>query len=78
MIRVLRRLLGREVTVGSLLEIAFRIAVPYLVVGVIVVGVNVPQLQQLQTLHQSREQILSFGVLVAGWPAVLIADVCMY
>jgi ABC-type uncharacterized transport system ATPase subunit len=45
---------------------------------VIVVGLRAEQLHQMQTLHASRDQLLSFGVLVAGWPAVLIADVCMY
>jgi hypothetical protein len=32
----------------------------------------------MQTLYESRDQVLSLGVLVAGWPGVIFADVCMY
>jgi hypothetical protein len=51
---------------------------PYLLIGVIVVAVRAEGLSQMQTLYESRDQVLSFGVLVAGWPGVIFADVCMY
>jgi hypothetical protein len=74
---LLRRVLAVEVSVGRLLEVAVWAALPYLLVGTVVVGVRAEELQHQQTLHRDRDQLLSYGVLVAGWPAVLFADVCM-
>jgi hypothetical protein len=78
MMSMLRRLLNREVTVGGVMELALMLALPYLLIGVIVVAVRAEGLSQMQTLYESRDQVLSFGVLVAGWPGVIFADVCMY
>ncbi|WP_197373324.1 hypothetical protein [Mycolicibacterium baixiangningiae] len=78
MMRLLRRMLDREVSVGALLEIILWSSIPYVIIGVVVIGLRAEQLHHMQTLYGSRDQLLSFGVLVAGWPAVLIADVCMY
>jgi hypothetical protein len=78
MMSMLRRLLNREVTVGGVMELALMLALPYLLIGVIVVAVRAEGLSQMQTLYESRDQVLSFGVLVAGWPGVIFADVCMH
>jgi hypothetical protein len=78
MMSMLRRLLNREVTVGGVMELALILALPYLLIGVVVVAVRAEGLSQMQTLYESRDQVLSFGVLVAGWPGVIFADVCMY
>lgn len=78
MMSTLRRLLNREVTVGGAIELALVLALSYLLIGVVVVAGKAEGLSQMQTLHESRDQMLSFGVLVAGWPSVLFADVCMY
>lgn len=74
---LLRRALAAEVSIGQLLEGAIWAAVPYFIAGVVVVGLRAEALHHMQTLHGNRDQLLSFGVLVAGWPAVLFADVCM-
>jgi hypothetical protein len=78
MMSMLRRLLNREVTVGGVMELALILALPYLLIGVVVVALRAEELSQMQTLYESRDQVLSFGVLVAGWPGVIFADVCMY
>ncbi|KUI39082.1 hypothetical protein [Mycobacterium sp. GA-2829] len=78
MMRTLRRVLGHEVSVGGVLETLLWASLPYLVIGVLVVGLRAEHLHHMQTLYGSRDQLLSFGILVAGWPGVLIADVCMY
>ncbi|MBO0679189.1 hypothetical protein JRC04_17125 [Mycolicibacterium sp. S2-37] len=78
MMRRLRRILDREVAIGSLLEAAIWASIPYFLIGAVVVGMHAELLQHMQTLYGSRDQLLSFGVLVAGWPALLFADVCMY
>jgi hypothetical protein len=78
MMSMLRRLLNREVTVGGVMELALMLALPYLLIGVGVVAVRAEGLSHMQTLYEGRDQVLSFGVLVAGWPGVLFADVCMY
>ncbi|BCI51544.1 hypothetical protein NIIDNTM18_08220 [Mycolicibacterium litorale] len=75
---LLRRALALEVSVGAVLQTLVWSALPYLIVGVVVVGLRAEHLHHMQTLYGSRDQLLSFGILVAGWPAVLIADVCMY
>lgn len=77
MLDTLRRFLALEVSVGRLLEVAVWTALPYLLVGAVMVGARAEELQHQQTLHRDRDQLMSFGVLVAGWPAVLFADVCM-
>ncbi|OBB60106.1 hypothetical protein A5757_10560 [Mycobacterium sp. 852013-51886_SCH5428379] len=76
--RWLRRVLGYEIAIGSLLEAAIWASIPYFVAGGVVVGLRAELLQHMQTLYGTRDQLLSFGVLVAGWPALLFADVCMY
>ncbi|MFS0898400.1 hypothetical protein [Mycolicibacterium litorale] len=78
MMGLLRRALALEVSVGAVLQTLVWSALPYLIVGVVVVGLRAEHLHHMQTLYGSRDQLLSFGILVAGWPAVLIADVCMY
>ncbi|MGE2714259.1 hypothetical protein ACQI4L_09395 [Mycolicibacterium litorale] len=78
MMRLLRRVLEREVSVGAVLETIIWSSLPYLIIGVVVIGLRAEHLHHMQTLYGSRDQLLSFGVLVAGWPGVLIADVCMY
>jgi hypothetical protein len=77
MLDTLRRFLALEVSVGRLIEVAVWAALPYLIAGAVVVGARAGELQHQQTLHGDRDQLMSFGVLVAGWPAVLFADVCM-
>jgi len=74
----LRRLLDREVTVGGVMELALILALAYLLIGIVVVAVRAEGISQMQTLYETRDQVLSFGVLVAGWPGVIFADVCMY
>ena len=76
--RLLRRILECEVSVGAVLQTLVWSALPYITIGVVVVGLRAEHLHHMQTLYGSRDQLLSFGVLVAGWPAVLVADVCMY
>ena len=76
--RLLRRILECGVSVGAVLQTLVWSALPYIIIGVVVVGLRAEHLHHMQTLYGSRDQLLSFGVLVAGWPAVLIADVCMY
>jgi hypothetical protein len=78
MMQWLRRALDREIAVGTLLEAAIWASIPYFLIGGVVVGMRAELLQHMQTLYGSRDQLLSFAVLVAGWPAMLFADVCMY
>lgn len=77
----LRGVLHRPVRVDAIIEAAFWLAIPYLLVGLVLAFAqpdNVTQVQrQLQArVPQSSEfDLVALGLATALWPAMLVAPV---
>jgi hypothetical protein len=77
----LRRVLSRRVSVEAVIEIAMWLAIPYVVIGLLWAFFHVEQVQQIETLLQTRipagSEIAAFGQVAVMWPVLLVApDVC--
>ncbi|BBY68367.1 hypothetical protein MINTMi198_39260 [Mycobacterium intracellulare M.i.198] len=76
-----RRVLGRKVSIGGLIELAVWLAIPYLCIGF---AWTVFHPEQTQRIHARIEVVspaaadaFAFGVATVLWPAALqIADAC--
>jgi len=81
MMAALQRVLTRTVSVGTLIEMALWLAVPYLVIGFAWASLHSEQVQQIQMRVQKLSPVgadlTAFGLVTALWPAsIQIADAC--
>jgi len=79
---VLRRVLGRRVSVEAMIEFALWMAIPYIMIGLVVAFFGAEQVQlietQLQTQLPAGSDIAAFVLTVVLWPAMLFGiDVCV-
>lgn len=72
----LRRILGYQVSIGTLLEFALRVAVPYLLIGFVWVFFHI---EHVEALRVGLEKLLPAGAEVAAfveaaalWPVLLL------
>ncbi|BCO53450.1 hypothetical protein MINTM003_38910 [Mycobacterium paraintracellulare] len=76
-----RRVLGRKVTIGGLIELAVWLAIPYLCIGFAWTVFHPEQTQRIQArievVSPAAADAFAFGVATVLWPAALqIADAC--
>lgn len=79
---LLRRLLSRQVSVGSMIEFLMWLAVPYILVGVGWSFLHADQVarmeSQLQALVPAGADVGAFGLTTLLWPLLLITpDFCI-
>jgi hypothetical protein len=77
----LRRVLSRQVSVGTLIEIAVWLTIPYLSAGFAWAFIHPGQVQQIQErvakMTPVGADVAAFGLTAAWWPASLqIANAC--
>jgi hypothetical protein len=77
----LQRVLNHQVSIGSLIEVALWLAIPYLCIGFVWSSLHTQQVQQIQTrlekLAPMGADAVAFGLATALWPAsIQIADAC--
>ena len=74
---VLRRALSYRISVEALIELALWLAIPYITIGVIWAFLHPGQVQQFESLLQTRvpagADLIAFGQTVALWPIMVIA-----
>ena len=74
---VLRRALSYRISVEALIELALWLAIPYITIGVIWAFLHPGQVQQFESLLQTRvpagADLIAFGQTVALWPVMIIA-----
>ena len=78
---LLRRVLGYQVSIGALIEVALWLAIPYLSIGFVWSSLHTEQVQQIQTRLEKSfptgADVAAFGLATALWPAsIQIADAC--
>lgn len=76
-----RRILGHQVSVGALIELAVWLAIPYLCIGFVWTTFHAEQTQRIQarieTVWPAGADVTAFGLTTVLWPASLqIADSC--
>lgn len=76
-----RRILGHQVSVGALIELAVWLAIPYLCIGFAWTVFHAEQTQRIQARIEAvwpgGADVAAFGLSAALWPAALqIADAC--
>ncbi|BCO63993.1 hypothetical protein MINTM008_41580 [Mycobacterium intracellulare] len=75
-----RRVLGRKVSIGGLIELAVWLAIPYLCIGFAWTVFHPEQTQRIQArieVVSPAADAFAFGVATVLWPAALqIADAC--
>jgi hypothetical protein len=81
-IRLFRRALQYQVSVGSLMELAMWLAIPYLTIGGVWTVLHADQTQRIQsrleTVLPVGADIGAFGLTTVFWPAsVQLADACL-
>jgi hypothetical protein len=83
MTELLRRVLQYRVSIGTLIEVALWLALPYLCIGLAWAAFNSEQVTRIQTRLETvlpaGADVTAFGVTVALWPAsvsLLIAGAC--
>lgn len=77
----LQRVLGYQVSVGVLIEVALWLAIPYLCIGFVWTLFHTEQTQRIQarveTVLPTGADVVAFGLTTALWPAsIQIADAC--
>lgn len=77
-----RRALSHRVSVEAMLEVVMWLAIPYVVIGLAWAFFHAEQVQQIETLLQTRlpagSEIAAFGQVAVMWPVLLLApNVCM-
>jgi hypothetical protein len=74
---IVRDLLGRRLSVEAVIEIAMWLAIPYILIGLLWSFFHAEQVQQVQTLLQTRipagSEIVAFGQVAVMWPMLLVA-----
>jgi hypothetical protein len=74
-----RRLLGRKVSVGAMLEFGLYLAVPYLVIGGVYTFLNFDVVmaleKQLLTQLPAGSDIAGLGITMLLWPMFLVVSV---
>jgi hypothetical protein len=78
----LRRALSHRVSVEAMLEVMMWLTIPYVVIGLVWAFFHADQVQQIETLLQTRlpagSEIAAFGQVAVMWPVLLLApNVCM-
>ena len=78
----MRRLLGRQVSVGGLAEFLLWLAIPYLVIGLAWTFFHPQQVQlieaELLTALPAGANLVAFGEVTLLWPLLLAGgDVCV-
>jgi hypothetical protein len=73
--------MSHQVSIGTLIELAIWLAIPYLAIGFVWAAVHPEQVDQIQTRIQKVNplgaDITAFGVTAALWPAAIqIAAAC--
>ena len=76
-----RRILGHQVSVGALIELAVWLAIPNLCIGFAWTVFHPEQTQRIQArieaVTPTGADVTAFGLATALWPAALqIADAC--
>jgi hypothetical protein len=76
-----RRILGRKVSVGALIELAIWLTIPYLCIGFAWTAFHPEQTQRIQArieaVSPTGADATAFGVATVLWPAALqLADSC--
>jgi hypothetical protein len=77
----LRGVLSRRVSVEAVIEAGMWLAIPYVVIGLLWAFFHAEQVQQIETVLQTRipagSEIVAFGQISLMWPVLLVApDVC--
>lgn len=74
---VLRRVLGYEVSVEALIELAMWLSIPYLIVGVAWTFFHPEHMQLFETALQTRlpagADLAGFGISILLWPMLMFA-----
>ena len=72
----LRRILSYQVSIGTLLEVALRLAVPYLLIGFVWAFFHVEHVEQLRVglekLLPAGAEVAAFVEAAALWPVLLL------
>ncbi len=72
----LRRFLGYRVSIGTLLELALRLAVPYLIIGFVWAFFHVEHVERLRVglekLLPAGAEVAAFVEAAALWPVLLL------
>jgi hypothetical protein len=79
---MLHEVLSRRVSVEAMIEFALRMAIPYIVIGLVFAFFGAEQVQLIETQLQTRlpagADIAAFVLTVLLWPAMLFGvDVCV-
>jgi hypothetical protein len=79
---VLRRVMGRRVSVEAMIEFAMWMAIPYLLIGLVFAFFGAEQVQLIETQLQTRlpagSDIAAYLLTALLWPAQLFGlDVCV-
>lgn len=81
-LRLFRRTLQYQVSVGALIELALWLAIPYLTIGGVWAVLHTEQTQRIQsrleTVMPMGADVGAFGLTTVFWPAsVELADACL-